>query len=779
MQCNDYELGLCKKLCNKYPLADWLSVIAYCQSLLSIKFRKNNSYLLDYLQLGNTKKSQLQRNILKTYETVRLKLLTLGTRKVLIMNRSTYIYIIFNIIFSFSNKSFAQKLNKYGHTIIENNSKQLQTSIDFDSGQELIEYKNLVFKGNSAFKIKNGYLSISGKYENTGSYIYIYNEIGSEVFTKRYKSIINLKISPSGNYCCFYDGTQLQILNLITLKVQVLPGTTLFDINNNGDVVFYNESNGSINVDSTSYAFNEPVFMIKFFDEKAIFATKNDIYSFENNVIKKIYQSEEGRIFDIQIIQDKMYFTTKQELKDKFIFQLFSTNNLSTFQFEQQAELALANLRNKKQLATPIDSKFHNLTNELIRDPLNFYQDTVYQPIGNSYNEIQEYTPGSPYLHPGVDLLGTYLQDVYSVKQGYVKAIITISGIYHWRIAIANENTADTSQGYLYAHLEQSTIPYQVGDSVNEGDIIGQLVDFPVTGFVHCHFARIFDDGLTWNGSWWTFENPLTYMTNFFDTIPPGFEPTINNDVFAFRDSAGNYLSPSSLYGNVKVISKSFDQINASWHCDVNKLRYSLSPLSNPQTILIDTFAYEYDFYNDNYFSTSYLTGIINTIYSRDISCYTTADYVVRDFYHIVTNSDGNDTIDGNDSIQYFDTKQFANGNYIFRVEASDPSGNTSRDSMIITIQNTGTAIENFSNENRFQISPNPFEDNLNIQFLKSIDELESLTIIDVMGRAVKELNNLNTNQTLSINLSDLKSGVYFVRINFDQEIKTLKIIKN
>ena len=779
MQCNDYELGLCKKLCNKYPLADWLSVIAYCQSLLSIKFRKNNSYLLDYLQLGNTKKSQLQRNILKTYETVRLKLLTLGTRKVLIMNRSTYIYIIFNIIFSFSNKSFAQKLNKFGHIIIENNSKQLQTSIDFESGQELIEYKNLLFKGNSAFKIKNGYLSISGKYENTGSSIYIYNEIGSEVFTKRYKSIINLKISPSGNYCCFYDGTQLQILNLITLKVQVLPGTTLFDINNNGDVVFYNESNGSINVDSTSYAFNEPVFMIEFFNEKAIVATKNDLYSFENNVIKKIYQSEEGRIFDIQIIQDKMYFTTKQELKDKFIFQLFSTNNLSTFQFEQQAELALANLRSKKQLATPIDSKFHNLTNELIRDPLNFYQDTVYQPIGNSYNEIQEYTPGSPYLHPGVDLLGTYLQDVYSVKQGYVKAIITISGIYHWRIAIANENTADTSQGYLYAHLEQSTIPYQVGDSVNEGDIIGQLVDFPVTGFVHCHFARIFDDGLTWNGSWWTFENPLTYMTNFFDTIPPGFEPTINNDVFAFRDSAGNYLSPSSLYGNVTVISKSFDQINASWHCDVNKLRYSLSPLSNPQTILIDTFAYEYDFYNDNYFSTSYLTGIINTIYSRDISCYTTADYVVRDFYHIVTNSDGNDTIDGNDSIQYFDTKQFANGNYIFRVEASDPSGNTSRDSMIITIQNTGTAIENFSNENRFQISPNPFEDNLNIQSLKSIDELESLTIIDVMGRAVKELNNLNTNQTLSINLSDLKSGVYFVRINFDQEIKTLKIIKN
>lgn len=696
-----------------------------------------------------------------------------------IMKHIIIIYILFSIQLFFSFSSYAQKLNKYGHILIDYNSNQLKTSTNFQSGQEEVQYGNLVFKGNTVFKISNGYLSISGKYENIGSSIFIYNEDGNEIYSKRYNSIINLKISPSGNHCCFFDGTQLQILNLITLKVQTLPGTTLFDINNKGEVVFFDENKRSINIDSISYTIEEPIYLIKFFNEDVIIATKNDLYSFENNSIKNIYHSETGRIFELQIVQDKLLFTTKEELKDKFIFRLFSTNNFSTFQFEEQSELSLLSIHNKKVSATSFDTRFSSLTNELIRDPLNFYQDTVYQPVGNSYDEIQEYTPGSPYLHPGVDLLGTYLQDVYSVKKGYVKAIITISGIYHWRIAISNLNTADTSQGYLYAHLEQSTIPYQVGDSVNEGDIIGQLVDFPVTGFVHCHFARIYDDGITWNGSWWTFDNPLSYMTNFFDTIPPAFEPTINSDAFAFRDSSGNYLSPTNLNGNVKVISKSYDQINASWHCDVNKLRYSLSPLSNPQTLLVDTFAYEYDFYNDNYFSTSYLTGIINTIYSRDINCFTTADYVVRDFYHIVTNSDGNDTIDGNDSIQYFDTRQFANGNYIFRIEASDPSGNTSRDSMIITIQNTGTGVENFLNEISLQIAPNPFKDDINIRFQKSTNELVSFTISDVMGKIVKELNNLNTNQNININLSELKSGMYFVRINIDQQIKTLKIIKH
>jgi len=694
------------------------------------------------------------------------------------MKRIINIYIIFNIIFSLSNKAFAQKLNKFGHILIENNSKQLKTSTNFQSGQEEIKYKNFTFKGNSVFKIENGYLSISGKYENAGSSIFIYNESGVEIYNKRYNSIINLKISADGNYCCFFDGTQIIAINLTTLKSTSLPSSAVFDINNIGEVSYFDENNFSIYSNGVAYLINEPVFIIKYHKNHPIFATKNTIYTVEKNSLKELYHSNQGRIFDIENFQNKFYFTTKEELKDKFIFRLYSTNDFNTIQLEEQSENILASYLNKPKINSTVDSRFNNLTNELIRDPLNFYQDTVYQPVGNSYDEMQEYSPGSTYLHPGVDLLGTYLQDVHSVKKGYVKAIITISGIYHWRIAIANENTADTSQGYLYAHLEQTSIPYQVGDSVNEGDIIGQLVDFPVTGFVHCHFARIFDDGLTWNGSWWTFDNPLSYMTNFFDTIPPTFELTINNDVFAFRDSIGSYLSPLNLFGKVKVISKSYDQINASWHCDVNKLRYSLSPLSNPQTLLFDTLAYEYDFYNDNYFSTSYLTGIINTIYSRDNNCFTTADYVVRDFYHIVTNSDGNDTIDGNDSIQFFDTKQFANGNYIFRIEASDPSGNIALDSMIITIQNTGTGIENIDNNFNVRVTPNPFADQLKIQFPKNTNDVKALSIKDVLGKNVLEINNINLKNESSLNLSSLKNGIYFLQIQFEDKTQSIKIIK-
>ncbi|MBK9735056.1 MAG: hypothetical protein IPO92_08865 [Saprospiraceae bacterium] len=107
------------------------------------------------------------------------------------------------------------------------------------------------------------------------------------------------------------------------------------------------------------------------------------------------------------------------------------------------------------------------------------------------------------------------MQDVYSVKNGFVKAILTTSGQYHWRIAISNKNTSDLTQGYLYAHLERTSFPYAVGDAVNAGDVVGYLANFPVDGFVHCHFARIEDEGSTWNGSWATFDNPLNLYDQF------------------------------------------------------------------------------------------------------------------------------------------------------------------------------------------------------------------------------------------------------------------------
>jgi hypothetical protein len=57
---------------------------------------------------------------------------------------------------------------------------------------------------------------------------------------------------------------------------------------------------------------------------------------------------------------------------------------------------------------------------------------------------------------------------------------------------------------------------------------------------------------------------------------------------------------------------------------------------------------------------------------------------------------------------------------------------------MIVTVQNKGIGVENFLNETSFQIAPNPFTDNINVRFPKSITEIQSFTISDVMSKIVK-----------------------------------------
>ena len=219
--------------------------------------------------------------------------------------------------------------------------------------------------------------------------------------------------------------------------------------------------------------------------------------------------------------------------------------------------------------------------------------------------------------------------------------------------------------------------------------------------------------------------------------MPPVFERTIGNDAFAFRDSSNTYLSPDSLFGKVKIISKVYDQINSTWHVDVNKLRYSLSPLSSPQIMLLDTFAYEFNFFNDFYNSGPYIQQLLRTIYSFDQTCYSIGNYTDRNFYHILSNSDGNDTIDDVDSLQMFDTRLFADGDYIFRVTAFDPSENSTSDSMVIRIKNLSNSVSYFEESSDIEITPNPFNNFITLKYKNENQLLRNLSIKNISGQQV------------------------------------------
>ncbi len=82
----------------------------------------------------------------------------------------------------------------------------------------------------------------------------------------------------------------------------------------------------------------------------------------------------------------------------------------------------------------------------------------------------------------------------------------------------------------------------------------------------------------------------------------------------------------------------------------------------------------------------------------------------------------------------------------------------------------------NFS-ANLFSISPNPANDFVNISNSENI-KVSSVKITDLNGRVVKQ-NSFDSVSDISMNVSDLSSGIYMMNINSSEGSVIKKIIKN
>ena len=95
------------------------------------------------------------------------------------------------------------------------------------------------------------------------------------------------------------------------------------------------------------------------------------------------------------------------------------------------------------------------------------------------------------------------------------------------------------------------------------------------------------------------------------------------------------------------------------------------------------------------------------------------------------------------------------------------------------------TVVINTKNGNtvtRINVFPNPTNDLINLQLNKSLEGMLTCTIYDARGRVVYNLQieDLISNQNLSINVSSLESGVYSVVLTSSNGFKShSKFIKN
>lgn len=87
---------------------------------------------------------------------------------------------------------------------------------------------------------------------------------------------------------------------------------------------------------------------------------------------------------------------------------------------------------------------------------------------------------------------------------------------------------------------------------------------------------------------------------------------------------------------------------------------------------------------------------------------------------------------------------------------------------------NMSTSITENFNKSSFTIYPNPATENITIQFINSTSE-HQLYIYNVEGKLIEQFaSNLNNK---SIMLEDLKEGLYFVKLQNDENVEVQKLV--
>ncbi len=311
------------------------------------------------------------------------------------------------------------------------------------------------------------------------------------------------------------------------------------------------------------------------------------------------------------------------------------------------------------------------------------------QPLGNSYGEYQDYG-GSPYMHPGIDILRPAGTAVYAVKAGWVKAVLTTSAELHWRVAIGDSAGADSCDGWLYAHLDEPTIAVSLGQHVDSGTFLGNIVQWPVADFHHLHFVKIRDAGLVWTANWRFVGNPLDELVNIDDFAPPFFVDINSGTPFRFcRDNSDTYFNVGvPINGDVDIIAKAHDRVgHPTWVLCPYEMGYEI----RSDSVMLGPFL-SFRFSGELLWDQSQ-----HTVFKNSGPCNSQADYDFRQFYEILTNHDNDPLITPYDIGGKWATGQVPNDTYTIRAWAKDRYGNLAVDSMTVTTANFYTITLNLA----------------------------------------------------------------------------------
>jgi len=513
----------------------------------------------------------------------------------------------------------------------------------------------------------------------------VLDRVGQELYRRQVEGLTDPQLSLDRDQLAMRTRIGVEVLDLTTFETQSYPRYDAFAVDADGWLA------GTVLDSNQIQVHNEDGLAIQFSlpasPRRLAFAPSNgnlwvltasalyEVDRLSGEVATRFVLKVEGELRDLQVAKNAIHLGARRVTANGFAGRHVVLSPSGRFQSMASGPNAI----------TPPSHQIDAEQRGLIPWPL---APNSQHPIGNTYGEYQNYG-GSPYLHPGIDVLGNNNQPVYAVAAGKVKAVLTTSGQYHWRVAIGGQGSGTTT-GYLYAHMVQSSITVSVGDTVTKGQYLGNLVAWPTSGFTHCHFARLEDSGNQWYGDWLCPDNPHVDLENRSETTAPVFENAVNNQLFAFcRNQTSTYRDPNNLFNKVDIIVHIGDRLNSNWTCAVQTLRYSIYPVGNPNAPVVDNkLAVNFDMALDTYGSSTIDAFLVDLLYKEDSTCNTNGDYNSREFFHIITNSDGDQIYNAADEAESWNTSLVPNGDYVVEVVAKDAAGNRSVGRMTVTVNN-------------------------------------------------------------------------------------------
>ncbi|MBN2541253.1 peptidoglycan DD-metalloendopeptidase family protein [bacterium] len=637
-------------------------------------------------------------------------------------------------------------------------------------------------EGNGFYFSRIGCIITVESYEGAAlAVLRFYDVQGSLVWQRSYPVIINLQVAPDGGYIAFSSMGKIVEVDLVSHDSFEYPAFRSFQLGEDGRIYLLSGDslfiyNKGLLVKNIYDKYDDIVKC--FYDLNSNFfylCTRNSLLRLdeENDTYNLIFQSE-NRIRDVFIVNDTLYLGIQCREGEYCRGRLIKlSRNGETQEIIENEECQSVRMEVK------LEEGNYPWPVEPFEGP---------HTIGNSYGVIQCF--GSyPYLHPGIDIMGEYHQPVYSVSKGVVRAVLTTSATYHWRVLVNDTASAGTDMGWIYAHLIQSSIPYDDGDTVNVGDFMGEYVNFP--DFEHLHFARVQNRTASWYDGWWyCTQNPLLLLEHHTELYPPYILNVFDDEPFAFsvnnRDNV--YLNPDSLYGKVDIIVQTADYYNTSFYMtDVYEIRYSIKAFDDSSLIVDDKLGYICNQGLDSYYGWDNYY-MCNTIYKRDSVCNSSYPDGPR-YYHIITNSDGDSIVEPSDTSSCWDTGILPDGDYIIEVTILDVSENSDTESMIVSVKNR-TAIDEkqtiIPGEFECNLYPNPFNSIMNIDIILTQAAKIDIGIFNIKGELIENLAGKELCigqhrflwQGTDYLENPVSSGVYLVELNLDGKmVNTYKTV--